>query len=293
MISHAAAKVTAIVTAYRRPAEALNTLRILHDCSPRPAEILVHVDGGEHGCAERIRAAFPEVGVIVSDDRVGPGGGRNKLITAAQHATVASFDDDSYPLDRDFFARLEQLFLEHPEAAIVAAHVYNLNETIEPDADRSEWVADFSGGGCAYRRDGFLETGGYVPLAAAYGMEEVDVGLRLHARGGRVLRSRRLRVFHNTDLARHADPLVTAASIANIALLAYLRYPRWLWGVAVAQCLKRIAWLLRHHRVRGVVAGLRSIPVMIVRHRRQRAPVSAQALRSYWALRRHPVPVSR
>jgi GT2 family glycosyltransferase len=293
MTSRSTAGVTAIVTAYRRTDEVLNTLRILHACDPAPAEILVHVDGGERECAGRIRAEYPAVGVIVSDDRVGPGGGRNKLIAAARQSIVSSFDDDSYPLDRDYFARLERLFLEHPDAAIVDAHVYHLNQPIEPDADRSEWVADFSGGGCAYRRERFLETGGYVSLTAAYGMEEVDVGLRLHARGGRVLRSRRLRVFHNTDLARHADPIVTAASIANIALLAYLRYPRWLWGVAVAQCLRRIVWLLRHRRVRGVWSGLGSIPATIGRHRRHRAPVSAHALRSYWALRRHPVPASR
>ncbi len=293
MTSRPTADVTAIVTAYKRTEEALNTLRILEACDPAPAEILVHVDGGEHDCAERIRTAFPIAGVIVSDERVGPGGGRNKLIAAARHPIVASFDDDSYPLDRDFFARLEQLFGEFPDASIVDASVYQLYQPVEPDADRSEWVADFSGGGCAYRRAGFLETGGYVPLTAAYGMEEVDVGLRLHARGGRVLRSRRLRVFHNTDLARHADPIVTAASIANIALLAYLRYPRWLWGVAAGQCLKRIAWLVRHRRVGGVVTGLRSIPATIGRHRRQRNPVSTQALRSYWALRRHPIPVSR
>ena len=293
MTSRPTADVTAIVTAYKRTEEALNTLRILEACDPAPAEILVHVDGGEHDCAERIRSAFPNAGVIVSDERVGPGGGRNKLIAAARHPIVASFDDDSYPLDRDFFARLEQLFLEFPDASIVDAYVYQLYQPVEPDADRSEWVADFSGGGCAYRRARFLETGGYVPLTAAYGMEEVDVGLRLHARGGRVLRSRRLRVFHNTDLARHADPIVTAASIANIALLAYLRYPRWLWGVAAGQCLKRIAWLVRHRRLRGVVTGLRSIPATIGRHRRQRNPVSTRALRSYWALRRHPIPVSR
>ena len=290
MIERTTADVTAIVTAYRRLGEVLNTLRILQECDPSPAEVLVHVDGGEHAFAETIRAAFPDVRIIVSNDRVGPGGGRNKLIGAAAHPIVASFDDDSYPLDRDFFARLEQLFVEYPEAAIIDSHVYHLNQAIEPDADRSEWVADFSGGGCAYRRARFLETGGYVALTAAYGMEEVDVGLRLHARGGRVLRSRRLRVFHNTDLARHADPAVTAASIANIALLAYLRYPRWLWGVAVAQCLRRIGWLLRFRRIRGILAGLASIPSTIGRHKRERHPVSTGALRSYWALRRHPIP---
>ena len=293
MTDRSIAGVTAIVTAFRRPAEVLNTLRILHSCDPAPAEILVHVDGNDSECANVIRSAYPDVRVIVSEDRLGPGGGRNKLIAAASHPLVASFDDDSYPIDRDFFARLAQLFLEYPEAAVVGAHVSHLNEPIEPDADHSEWVADFSGGGCAYRRAWFLETGGYVPLTAAYGMEEVDVGLRLHARGGRVLRSRRLRVFHNTDLTRHADPVVTAASIANIALLAYLRYPRWLWGVAVAQCMRRIVWLLRHHRTRGIWSGLSSIPATIARHRRYRAPVSTRALRSYWALRRHPVPVSR
>ncbi len=290
MTERLAADVSAIVTAYRRLEEVLKTLRILQECNPSPAEILVHVDGGEHAFAEKIRAAFPDARIIVSDERVGPGGGRNKLIGAARHPIVASFDDDSYPLDRDFFARLEQLFAEYPEASIIDSCVYHLNQAIEPDSDRLEWVADFSGGGCAYRRVRFLETGGYVALAAAYGMEEVDVGLRLHALGGRVLRSRRLRVFHNTDLARHADPAVTAASITNIALLAYLRYPRWLWGVAVAQCLRRIGWLLRSRRSHGVLAGLGSIPATIGRHKRERRPVSTRALRSYWALRRHPVP---
>src|SRR5687767_11565608 len=169
MTRRSTTNVTAIVTAYRRMEEVLNTLRILQQCDPAPAEILVHVDGGEYAVAEKIRGAFPDVRIIVSDERVGPGGGRNKLIDAAGHPIVASFDDDSYPLDRDFFARLEQLFVEFPEASIVDSHVYHLNQAIEPDADRSEWVADFSGGGCAYRRTRFLETGGYVSLTAAYG----------------------------------------------------------------------------------------------------------------------------
>ena len=285
--------ITAIVTAYKRVEDVLNTLRIIRDCDPAPAEILVHVDGGEHDCAARIAAAYPDVALTVSGERVGPGGGRNKLIAAASQPFVASFDDDSYPIDRDYFARLMRLFEEFPAAAILDARVYQLHQPIEPDADHSQWVADFSGGGCAYRRDQFLRTGGYVPLPAAYGMEEVDVALRLHAIGGRVLRSRRLRVFHNTDLARHADPRVTAASVRNIALLAYLRYPRWLWTVAVAQCVRRIVWLLRHRRVRGVLSGLGSIPATLARHHRQRDPVSSKALRSYWSLRRHPIPISR
>lgn len=281
---------SAIVTAHRRVDELLNTLRILRECEPGPAEIIVHVDAGERACAEAVARHHPGMQVIVSDDRVGPGGGRNRLVAAARHELVASFDDDSYPLDRDYFARLLELFSQFPDAAVVDAHVFHLNQRIEPDTDTAEWVADFSGGGCAYRRTAFLNTGGYVPLPTAYGMEEVDFGLRLHAGGGRVLRSGRLRVFHHTDLSHHADPAVTSASIVNIALLAYLRYPWTLWAVGVAQCVNRMQWLVRHGRRRGVLGGLASIPATLARYKGHRHPLPSRSVRSFLALRRHAQP---
>lgn len=284
------APITAIVTAYRRVDEVLHTLRVLTGCEPRPAEILVHVDGGEQACVTAVRREFPLVGVLVSEHRAGPGGGRNRLVAAATQPIVASFDDDSYPLDPDYFARLQQVFEAFPDAWVVDAHVFHRHQRVAPASPGAEWVADFSGGGCAYRPERFLETGGYVPLPTAYGMEEVDLGLRMHARGGRVVRSRSLRVFHNTDLARHADPEVTSASIANIALLAYLRYPVSLWAIGAAQCANRIQWLVRHGRRRGVLRGLAAIPGAILAHRRERRPLPARAVRSFLALRRRPLP---
>ena len=282
--------ITAIVTAYRRLAEVTNTLRILRQCLPAPAEILVHVDAGEHDCAVSIRREFPDVRVLVSDNQVGPGGGRNRLVAEATHPIVASFDDDSYPIDRDYFARLSELFQQFPDASVIDSRVFHLHQRVEPDAPDSKWVADFSGGGCAYRRSKYLETGGYVPLPTAYGMEEVDFGLRLHAAGGRVLRSARLRVFHNTDLSHHADPAITSASIVNIALLTYLRYPWTRWGIGAAQCVNRVQWLLRHGRRRGVLAGLAGIPAALARYKAHRRPLPSRSIRSFLALRRHAQP---
>ena len=292
MADRVVAPITAMVTAYRRVDDVMRTLAILRACVPPPAQILVHVDGGERACAAAIVRACPDVTVLISHEQVGPGGGRNRLMAAAAYDLVASFDDDSYPVDRDYFGRLQEVFEQHLDAWVVAARIFHLDEAIEPDAPAAEWVADFVGCGCAYRRARYLDTGGYVPLATVYGMEEVDLGLRLHARGGRVLLSHRLRVFHHTDRARHADPAVTAASIANIALLAYLRYPRWLWALAAAQCLRRIGWLVTHRRVRGIADGLAAIPDTISRHRGERRPLSATVLRSYFSLRRHPVPIA-
>ena len=287
--SHTA--VSAIVTAHRRIDATLTTLRRLSECTPAPDEILVHVDAGETACADAIARTFAEVRVIISHQCVGPGGGRNRLLREARHPFVASFDDDAYPIDRDFFARLTQIFDAFPDAAIVTARVFHVDETLEAAARDARWVADFSGGASAYRKGMFERIGGYVPVPLAYGMEEVDLALRLHAAGGRILETSWLRVFHDTDRRRHAEPAVTAATISNIAVLASLRYPAALWPIGALQCLNRIKWLLTHGRTSGVVSGVTRIPSEIKRYRRYRDRLPAAAVKSYLSLRRHPIPV--
>ena len=280
--------VSAIITAFERIEQTLDTIARIQQCVPAPAEILVHVDANAVACAEAIRRAHAGVRVMVSDENIGPGGGRNKLVKAASSPLVASFDDDSYPIDTDYFARVQQTFDRFPGAWVLDAYVFERAQPVEPMGPECSWVADFSGGGCAYRRSRFLETGGYLPLPTAYGMEEVDLGLRVHAAGGRVLRCRQLRVFHDSDLSHHENPAITSASISNIALLAYLRYPGWMWGVGLAQCANRVLWLLRHNRTRGVLGGLAAIPSAVLRHRQARRPVTGSAVRSYLALRKRP-----
>jgi GT2 family glycosyltransferase len=282
--------VSAIVTAFERIEQTLDTIEHIQRCAPAPAEILVHVDANASACAAAIGRAHAAVRVILSGENIGPGGGRNKLVEAASHPFVASFDDDSYPIDADYFARIQQAFERFPDAWVLDAQVFERGRPLEPAGPQCHWVADFSGGGCAYRRARFLETGGYLPLPTAYGMEEVDLALRVHAAGGRVLQCRQLRVFHNSDLSHHGDPAITSASISNIALLAYLRYPGWMWGVGLGQCANRVLWLLQHNRSRGVLRGLAAIPSAMRRHRRARRPVTAAAVRSYLALRKRPVP---
>lgn len=281
--------ISAIVTAYERIEQTLATLKVIQSCAPAPHEVLVHVDGNRLACADAIREVFPAVRVLVSQERVGPGGGRNKLLAAATQELVASFDDDSYPIDSDYFARVQQLFAQRPNASVVCAALYHRGEKVALDARSAAWTADFCGGACVFRRSAFLEAGGYVPLPVAYGMEEVDLALRLHARGGRILTSSWLRVFHDTDLARHGDPCVTAGTIANLALLAYLRYPVSLWLVGFTQCLNRVVWLLRHGRRRGIWTGVTMIPAHLRAHRQYRLPLAFRDVTSYLALRRAPL----
>lgn len=284
------APVTVIITAYTRIEQTLTTLEKICACDPAADEILAHVDGNQKPCEAAICQAFPDVRVLCSAECIGPGGARNKLVAAAKNEWVASFDDDSFPIDTDYFARVQSLFQKFPTAAILCASVYHQRQSIARDAHVAEWVSDFGGGACVYRRSVFLETSGYVPLPMAYGMEEVDLALRLHAQGGQILRTPWLRVFHDTDLERHANPAVTAGSIANLALLAYLRYPPSCWLIGMGQCLNRVLWLTRHGRCRGIGSGLLMIPGYLRAHRRYRHEITATLVRSYLALRRAPVP---
>lgn len=285
-----ASGISAIITAYERIEQTLATLKVIRSCAPAPDEILVHVDDNRVATAHAIRDAFPDVRVVLSHERVGPGGGRNKLLAAVAHDLVASFDDDSYPMDSDYFRSALDLFAKHEDASVICAALYHRGETIALDERRAEWTADFCGGACIFRRSAFLEAGGYVPLPVAYGMEEVDLALRLHARGGRILTSSWLRVFHDTDLQRHGDPRITAGSIANLALLAYLRYPVSLWFVGFGQCVNRVVWLIRHGRLRGIWTGVAMIPAHIRAHRQYRLPLAVRDVKSYLALRRAPLP---
>lgn len=284
--------ITAIVTAHERLEQTLSTLDIIHSCAPNPAETLVHVDGRNDVLISSIQTQFPSVRLIVSEAAVGPGGGRNKLIQAATNEFVASFDDDSYPLDGDYFGTALQLFEKFPNAAIICAALFHRGEKIRVAEQSAEWSADFSGGAAIYRRKPFLETGGYVPLPIAYGMEEADLALRLHALGGNILQTKSLRVFHDTDLNRHANPEITASSIANLALLTYLRYPRSLWFVGALQCTKRIFWLLENGRWRGIWSGVFMIPGHLKAHRAYKRRLSNDNVKSYLSLRRSAMPAT-
>lgn len=62
-----------------------------------PYEVLV-VDSGGDGCAEFLRAAYPEVRVVRSEHRLRPGAARNRGVEAARGEYVAFLPDDGLAL---------------------------------------------------------------------------------------------------------------------------------------------------------------------------------------------------
>lgn len=279
--------VSAIVTAFEREQSLLDTLTRLESCVPPPAEILVHVDGGRNQIVKLVKTKFPKVKVLESTPRLGPGGARNRLIQQAANEWVASFDDDSRPWDDDYFSRVSQMASQFPDAAVLAAKITERGG-VPLTSTRIEHVADFVGCGCVYRRAAFLETAGFVPLPVAYAMEEVDLAIRLCASGRRILLCHELHVFHDTDLTHRSQREITAASIANIALHSYLRYPAIFWLLGIAQCIRKVFSLIELGWTAGIWQGLRSIPCHLWRHRHLRNPISIQQFINYHRLQHSP-----
>jgi len=279
------APVSAILPTWRRLDVLPGTLERLHECEPPPAEIIVHVDGGDENTASWIEEHWPEIRVLKSERRQGPGGGRNKLLDAATQPYVASFDDDSYPLDPGYFNRVVKAFERHPTAGVLATSIYHRGEDASPPSEKTQEVADFVGCGCAYRQAAWKHTAGYLPRAWAYGLEETDMALQLLDEGWTVLHDHRLRVRHDTDLSHHEDPEKTASGIANRALQAYVRYPVQYVGWGIAQYFNRIWWCLNAGRTEGIVQGIIRTPAVLWKYRAERDAVSPATLRKYRQLR--------
>ncbi len=283
------AALSVVIPTCRRIDALRTTLVRLGACVPAPAEVIIHVDAGDDVTAAMLAAEFPQVRCLTAERPQGPGGARNLLIREARYGIVVSLDDDSYPMERDFFARVPSGFDTHPRVGVLAMTIVHDGETAPPLEARAEEVADFIGCGCAYRRAAFLETSGYVPLHPAYGMEEADLALQLIDRGWQIAHRHDLRVRHVTDRSHQTSPKIVAAHIRNTALLAFLRYPVRLTGLGLVQVANRVLYSTLRGHLWGVARGLASIPCTLLRHRAARRPVAAGTVAAVRLLRRAPM----
>jgi GT2 family glycosyltransferase len=284
-MSSAVPRFSAIVPTHARFDLLARTLDCLLACAPAPDEILVHVDAGNSALRDSVTARYPQVRCLFSENQLGPGGSRNRLLAAARHDWVASFDDDSYPAQTDWFARAAELVRAFPDAAVLSA----ASHAPEWQSLQLRRIAVFSGCGCVFHKPRILRTRGFVPLAIAYGMEEVDVSLQLHALGGRILHDPLLRVNHEPAPDRpRPGPHMAALGLTNTLLLPWLRYPVSLWPLGLLQVLSKIRWMLAHGQGAAVLPGLRLAPDALREHaaRVQRVPV--RRLLSWLKLRRRP-----
>src|SRR5215472_16171002 len=145
------APVAVVIPTYNRGFAVLAVLEKIRQCEPKPAEIWVHVDLADDVIESELKRRFPNVGVLTSPIRLGPGGGRHRCLLNCRTPYAVSFDDDSYPVDSDFFASVQRLFVEHPEVAIIGASIWHRYEAEKMRSKRLDHATNYIGSGYAVR----------------------------------------------------------------------------------------------------------------------------------------------
>lgn len=281
----APAHLSVVIPTYKRTETLQATLQKIESCSPHPAEVVVHIDAGDRSTGPALSENFPQVVKITSEKTQGPGGARNKLLQQSTYEIVVSLDDDSYPIDKDFFTVVLDAFNAHPEAGVLAMSIIHDDEPLIDRHSTDMETADFIGCGCAYRKTVFQKTAGYLPLHPAYGMEEADVGLQIADQGWKIIQIGNLRVRHATNRNHQTSRKIVAAHVRNTALLAYLRYPFSLSLYGTAQVINRVRYSALRGHLLGAIVGLAQIPATLIRHKKNRAPVSYDTVIQRRALR--------
>jgi glycosyltransferase involved in cell wall biosynthesis len=232
------AKVSVAIPCHLSETSLLAALERIGRCRPLPAEVLVHADNGWQP-VELYQRSWPfPVRVLESPVARGPGGGRDLLIRAANQDLVASFDDDSWPLDEDYFAKVVVLGAAFPDAAVIGAEVYLEEKPLAPPVGVVTETNGFDGSASVHRRSLYEKLPGYVPLPSAYGMEEVDLALQAHSAGMKVLGTPWLRAWHNRPLSDFSH--ATLPWVRNEWLQALLRYPWYVQPLGWLRVLRRV-----------------------------------------------------
>lgn len=278
--------VAVVIPTYGRGSAVLSVLEKIYQCDPLPAEVWIHVDSSDGTLETELRRRLKDVSILTSATRLGPGGGRHRCLTACKLPYAVSFDDDSYPVDRDFFARVEPLFARYRRAAILGANIWQRNE---PEKMRDRGVTripSYVGCGYAIRLAAYKQVRGTLPRPIAYGMEETDLSIQLFASGWRIYEARELRVLHDTDLKHRKSVEIKAGSITNVGLFVYLHFPLAHLGWGLLQVANIVRYSIRTRQFRGVGLGLLQIPIECYRYRRYRSPVAWPTLKRFLLFRR-------
>src|SRR5579862_4228761 len=165
------AAVAVIIPTYNRGFAVTAVLERVQECNPRPAELYVHIDCADWSLESELAQRFPSVNVLTSPRRLGPGGGRHRCLQACKAPYAVSFDDDSYPVDPDFFGRVVRLFAEHPEAAVFGASIRYPHERESERIKSLVRTPSYIGCGHAIRVAAYRQVRGYLPRPVPYGME--------------------------------------------------------------------------------------------------------------------------
>ncbi len=200
------ALVSVVILNYRRREALVRALQSVREQSYSNREVVVVDNNSGDDLAQFLAGRFPEVRLVALTENAGCVG-RNRGVQTARGSLVVTIDNDLY-FDSPFeLQKVVNAFSECPQASCIAFKVLDattgelhVRDWCHPcsyaDCADSEFETYFlPEGASAFRRDRFLEAGGYFePLWI--GHEGWDLALRILDRKGHIVYRPSIRVRH-------------------------------------------------------------------------------------------------
>ena len=173
---------------YNRQEDLARTCEQLAELVPAPEAVIVVLDGCTDGSREMLESRFPFVVVVVNPRSRGSVVSRDVAFQMVTSDLIVSLDDDSYPMDKDFLARISDLFLANPEVGVMTFPAIHDNgkpevPAMSPDSP-ARTVASYLSASAVIRRSyvtaAFLTRCGFFSSIAR---GEVDLSIQCYAAG--------------------------------------------------------------------------------------------------------------
>lgn len=275
-------RISVVILTHNRADEAIRTVAHMRELAERPRLVVVD-NASSDGTAERITARFPEVTLIRLPRNIGAAA-RNVGVKEVETPYVAFCDDDTIWAPGSLAQACEVLDA-WPGIAVLTAHVL-VGEAWRDDPacammDASplpshglpgKAVLGFLAGACVFRRERFLESGGYEPRFLIGG-EEALLAIDIVARGHVIVYTRALTVHHQPSTRRNVRER-QRHTVRNALWVAWLRRPLWSALARSADIVKRAGFT--DAALCGFVDAARELP-WVLRERRV-IPPSVEAL---------------
>jgi GT2 family glycosyltransferase len=197
-----------MITTRNRCEELHRTLSKLQELQPQPSEILICADGCTDNTREMVRSEFPHCTLIENEQARGSVFSRDRLLRLAKNEIVLSLDDDSYPIDHDFFARLKDLFAQYSQAAVISFPEIRDGDVFahptKSPSSPAHLVSAYANCAAAMRQDVYLRSQGF-PIFFDHMYEEPDFAVQCYALGYQVWFWPAVRIRHHVSSAQRDE----------------------------------------------------------------------------------------
>ncbi len=110
---------TIVIPTYNRCEDLSKTCQKIIELDPPPDSVIICLDGCTDNSEKMLKDNFPKFQVIKNDSPQGSIASRDKAFSLVKTDFILSLDDDSYPLDSNFLAKIPELFAKYPEAGVI------------------------------------------------------------------------------------------------------------------------------------------------------------------------------